>query len=480
MLLRAVLAVEDRQLRDRLARLLDRLGLWVSDRADIVAPDSHDFVFSDTFVADSDGRGIAARLRGLPDQPGLIVFRRVSGTAEDARLLSAGCYAILDADLTDDLLSSALSGLCQRRMAENLARLQAAEGVDPVDPRNLVSSAPAMGKVLETARRLANAGTPVLILGETGVGKERVARLIHDEGRRRHGPFVAINCAAIPADLAESELFGHEKGAFTGASRAHRGYFELAEKGTLFLDEVGELPLAAQAKLLRALQDQVIRPVGSDRTLSVDVRVVAATNRHLPSEIERGQFRADLYYRLGVVEMEIPPLRERPEDIPLLVQIYLRHHATILGRDIRGLTDEAGQAMAGYPWPGNVRELINVIERAVLLCVGDEIGLEDLPESIREAATKGGELPSASQSAVAGDTHAGSHIVFPSFWLNLPWKKVREELMMEGERAYLTALLTATGGRVGETAKRAGMSERSLFEKMRRHGLRKEDFRSGG
>jgi DNA-binding NtrC family response regulator len=303
-----------------------------------------------------------------------------------------------------------------------------------------------------------------LILGETGVGKEYLARAIHRDGPRRESPFVAVNCTALPEPLLESELFGHAPGAFTGAARAHRGFFELAHRGVLFLDEIGEMAAPLQAKLLRVLQDRVVQPLGSERSFQVDVRVLAATNRDLRTEMDAGRFRADLYYRLGVVSITVPPLRERREDVPDLVASHLEHFRLALGRPVRSVSDEALGLLVDHTWPGNVRELINVVERAVLLGAGDEIGLWDLPDLTEEgrAAEEGGPAPDEASQAEL---------------LERPLAEARDALVERFERTYLDTALRACGGRVGAAARRAGISERALFGKMRRYRLRKEDYR---
>jgi transcriptional regulator with GAF, ATPase, and Fis domain len=327
-----------------------------------------------------------------------------------------------------------------------------------------------MRAFMAVVERVADSDTTLLIEGETGVGKERLARAIHSESRRSKGPFVAVNCAAIPETLLESELFGHEEGAFTGATRARRGWFELAHGGTILLDEVSDLPLHLQVKLLRVLQEREIRPLGGEKTLSVDVRVVAATNVDLARAVERGDFRKDLYYRLGVVTLTLPPLRDRREDVPDLAQSYVEYYRTALGRGIEGIADDALESLVGYDWPGNVRELMNVIERAVLLTTASQITRADLPEAISRQSLAG------PLTSVAHDPGASADV--PADWLGRPWTEVRERALLGVERAYLRALLESASGRVGETAARAGMSPRSLYEKMKRHGLRKEDFRT--
>ncbi len=246
---------------------------------------------------------------------------------------------------------------------------------------NMVGEGPAFQSVLKGVQTVAPSDATVLILGETGTGKELVARAIHDLGQRSKGSFVKVNCAAIPATLLESELFGHEKGAFTGAAGQRIGRFELAHQGTLFLDEIGEMPLELQPKLLRAIQDHEFERVGGNRTIRTDARFVAATNRDLKQMVEENRFRADLYYRLHVFPINVPPLRERPEDIPLLTRFFVQKYASHMNRRIESIPAAVMEALAGYHWPGNIRELQNVIERSVLLTTGSALSLA-MPEVV--------------------------------------------------------------------------------------------------
>ena len=253
------------------------------------------------------------------------------------------------------------------------------------DPSGLTVNSDAMRRVVDLARRVAKVESTVLVTGESGSGKERIARLIHDESARAAGPFVGINCAAVTETLLESELFGHARGAFTGATKDRPGLFEAASGGTLFLDEVGEIPISMQVKLLRVLQEREVRRVGENRSRRVDVRVVAATNRGLEKDVETGRFRKDLYYRLKVVELKVPPLRERREDILPLARVLLADAARRLSRHTDGLSPQAADQLLRYTWPGNVRELENAMERAVALDDGGRVDVEDLPEEVRAA-----------------------------------------------------------------------------------------------
>jgi formate hydrogenlyase transcriptional activator len=271
------------------------------------------------------------------------------------------------------------------------SRIERAEFVDAgcdwcaTEFDGIVGSSPALLAILDQVQIVAPTGSTVLIGGETGTGKELIARAVHDHSERSSGPFVKVNCAAIPAELLESELFGHERGAFTGAVAQRIGRFEAAHGGTLFLDEIGDMPLHLQTKLLRVLQEQEFERVGGGRTIRVDVRIVAATNRDLKGMVEENKFRADLYYRLAVFPMNVPALRERLEDIPLLTRYFVQKHARRMGRNIRRIPAQAMESLTSYDWPGNIRELQNVIERSVVLSNGPELHVA-LPESIGRPA----------------------------------------------------------------------------------------------
>jgi DNA-binding NtrC family response regulator len=330
---------------------------------------------------------------------------------------------------------------------------------------DFVSRSPAMRKFMSVAAKVADSDSSLLILGETGVGKERLARAIYAESRRSKGPFIAVNCAAFSESLLESELFGHEEGAFTGAVRSHRGCFELAHRGVIFLDEIAELPNHLQIKLLRVLQERQITRVGSEEPFEVDVRVMAATNRDPREEVKAKRLREDLFYRLNVVTLTIPPLRQRSEDIPDLVASYLAWLRPRVGRVVNSIAPDVMEALIHYSWPGNVRELINVIERAMLLCDGEQIHLIDLPDTIR--SPHDGTAGHVDRAASAGASP-----------FEKPLEAARREMIERFEKAYLAHHLKQCAGRVGDTAKRIGIEPRSLFDKMKRYGLRKEDFRN--
>ena len=310
----------------------------------------------------------------------------------------------------------------------------------------------------------------VLILGETGVGKERLARALHNEGKRSDKPFIVVNCGALPEGLLESELFGHEEGAFTGATRVRRGCFELAHSGTIFLDEIGEMPLHLQVKLLRVLDSREMQRIGSERLMAVDLRIIAATNRDLAEQVRDKGFRKDLYYRLNVVTLEIPPLRERLEDIPELARTYLAYQAPRIGCDVTEISERAMRMLRDYDWPGNVRELFNILERAILLCESDTIDLSDLSLEISKEQR-------FSHTFHGSGRDETTNVPLPGDWLNTPLKELRQQVFQQIEHQYIREVLVNSKGRIAQAAQQCGLNERALYTKMRQYHLRKEDFK---
>ncbi len=342
-------------------------------------------VVLDLVMPDLDGLGLLARLRQAGVATPVIVQTAHGGIDNVISAMRAGAVDFvvkpvgperLQVSLRNALATHALEGELQRMKRSRSGLLSF---------RDIVTRNSAMGVVLRTAEKAAASAIPVLIEGESGVGKELIARAIHGSGERRAKPFVAVNCGAIPDNLVESLLFGHEKGAFTGATERHTGKFLEASGGTLFLDEVGELPVAAQVKLLRAIQEGEIEPVGARRPVKVDVRLVSATNRNLMTDVKAGRFREDLFYRLHVFPITVPTLRERPEDIPDLVRHFLARFSAEEGKRIRVVSGEAVDMLQSYAWPGNVRQLENAVFRAVVLAEGDAIGVDEFPQIAGQA-----------------------------------------------------------------------------------------------
>jgi len=347
---------------------------------------------------------------------------------------------------------------------------------------------------MEEVHQVATSDTTLLILGETGVGKEHLAKAIHAEGPRSNGPFVAVNTAALPEQLLESELFGHEQGAFTGAIRARRGSFELAHGGTIFLDEIGDMPLHLQTKLLRVLQEYEIVPIGGEEPTWVDVRIIAATNKDLEQEIEQGRFRRDLFYRISVISLTIPPLNRRKEDILALIRNFISHYRKRIGRDVVGISDEAVTVMSQYAWPGNVRELMNVIERAMLLCRGDTITLKNLPEGILTGGNyeNGKKIPGSRYNDIPAvscrpEDEGGlqdkplcfrENVLFDAIdWEGKTLPQVTQDVLKQVEKIYIEQVLSKAKGRVGKAAELAGIHPRGLYNKMKQLGIHKEVYK---
>ena len=472
MILRITLSVQDSDLQSLLHKKLsssdvvvDRVrctrGAWER----IIRRGSDIIVASQSLIPTPLEQSFSL-LNELPEIPTTIVITQSRSAEAHAGLLAAGCDTVLYADLPQQQVVDVIEATIENRRQLVSRNPTDREPLEKPRLSDFISEGPEMKMFMQMVQRVVPSRTALLILGETGVGKEHLAKAIHTEGPYSAGPFIAINCAALPEQLLESELFGHEEGAFTGATRRRRGAFEIAHRGTLFLDEIGEMPLHLQAKLLRVLQDFEVRRVGGEQTLKVDVRVMAASNRDLEAHCKSHQFRSDLFYRLSVIELLVPPLRERHQDIPALAQRFISRIAPKIGRDICDISDSALHQLCQYEWPGNVRELSNVLERALLLCEGSQITLHDLPAGISGASHSG--LASHTDQVPLADT-----------WRDKTLPEVCREVFEQVERDYLTMVLTETGGRVGLTAKRAGIHPRGLYEKMKKHRLNKIDFRSG-
>ncbi|RMG02499.1 MAG: sigma-54-dependent Fis family transcriptional regulator [Nitrospirae bacterium] len=322
--------------------------------------------------------------------------------------------------------------------------------------RELIGESPVMNELLEKMKMIAETDETVLITGETGTGKELAARTIHRFSRRDKGPFIAVNCPAIPENILESELFGYKRGAFTSATSDKKGLFEAADGGTIFLDEIGDIPLSVQSKLLRVLQEKEFKPLGDTDSVKVDVRVIASTNQDIEKKIHEGSFRDDLYYRLNVISLRMPSLSERQEDIPLLAEYFLIEYAVEYGKNIKGFTDQALDYLKSRRWPGNVRELQNVIKRAVVFEKGAYIG-----KSVLQESSPGDEL------------HGGIN----SGLLGLDYKTAREKVITEFTREYVRNILKKTEGNVTHAARLAGIERQSLQHLIRRYGIDVSEFR---
>jgi DNA-binding NtrC family response regulator len=397
----------------------------------------------------TEGLDLLNRARSLPKPPVMVLMTAYGSEKVAVQAMKNGAYDYITKPLDLEKLDAVLTRALHSRKVETENRQLREELDKKFGLENIIGNSPVMVEIFDRIRQVAPSRATVLIEGESGTGKELVAQSLHMLSPRRNARFVAVHCAALSPQLLESELFGHEKGAFTGALERRIGRFEEASHGTIFLDEIGEIDAATQVKLLRVLGENVIQRVGGNQTIKVDSRVVAATNKNLRTLVREGKFREDLFYRLDVVPIELPPLRDRREDIPLLVHAFLREFARTNQRNVTGLSADAQEALLRYSWPGNVRELRATIERAVVLCRGERIGLRDLPPEVQGRPVPGG--GDGPRSTTSGNSAS----------LNL-------EAM---EKAFIEQALKLTDGNVTEAARLLGISRRTLHRKIKTYNL---------
>ncbi len=422
----------------------------------LVASQEFDVVVTDLKMPGADGFEVLRAVKARAPDTEVVMMTAYATVSDAVETMKQGAYDYLQKPFDPDDAARVVSRALERRRlrlrAETLRR--ELEGVYSF--HNLVGKSAPMQEVYRLLEKASKLDITVLLGGETGTGKDLAARAIHYNSGRKERRFVPVNCGALPSELFESELFGHARGAFTGASAAKAGLFEEAEGGTLFLDEIGELPPQLQVKLLRALQDKEIRRVGENRPVKVDVRLVAATNGDLKAQVAAGRFREDLFYRVHVFPVTLPPLRDRREDVQLLAQHFLDKHANALRREPAGFSPDALRALTGYPWPGNVRELENAIERAVAVAAGKRIQLRDLPPEVK--GTQEGAIP-------------------PDVLSKLPYREALDLARERVSRDYITTLLRELDGNVTKAAERAGVERETLHRLMKRYGIRSDDFR---
>jgi two-component system, NtrC family, response regulator HydG len=405
---------------------------------------SFDAVLMDVRMAGISGLEALEQIKGYNPSIPVLIMTAYSSVDSAVQALKGGAYDYLTKPLDFDVLRLTLErALDHSRLKTENETLRRRLPAD-FDTASIIGRSQAMRELLEMLAMVAPTEATVLVAGESGTGKELIAKALHFNSRRRKGTLVTVNCAALTETLLESELFGHEKGAFTGAERQRDGRFMQANKGTLFLDEIGEIAPAIQAKLLRAIQEREIQRVGGDRVLDVDVRIIAATNRELKAEVQAGRFREDLFYRLNVVTLTVPPLRERTEDVPLLAQHFLQRFAEKNRKPVKGFTPRSMDLLLKHEWPGNVRELENAVERAVILAQGEFLTERELPLSLSETVEAGNEIREDGRFGLAGET--------------------LESL----ERQAILATLEQAGGNKSETARILGITRATLHKKLKK------------
>lgn len=444
-----VLIVDDeKNAREGIARALQRgyttLLAENGPRAlEILGTEKVDAMLSDVRMPGMDGLVLLQRVLTRPHPPVCIMLTAYGSIDMAVEAMRRGAYSFMTKPINLDQLDITLKQALRTRDVEQENRSLREQLNSKYGLESIIGQSAAMQEVFDTIKQVADTRATVLIEGESGTGKELVAHAIHRLSSRAKGPFVAVHCAALSANLLESELFGHEKGAFTGATERRRGRFELADGGSLFLDEIGEIDAAIQVKILRVLEQRNFERVGGQETIETDTRLIAATNRNLREMMEQGKFREDLFYRLFVVVLRIPPLRERAGDIPLLIQHFLKTSAKDNNREIESITPDAMQVLQTYPWPGNVRELRNAVERMVVLSRNQRITLRDLPPEIRERA--GGNMATAAGGPALS--------------------------MEQAEKNLIVRALKASNGNRTKAAEQLGISRRTLHRKLNEYQL---------
>ena len=433
----------------------DSLGAWFRqdghrvdlaesgrDALRLVTANRYDIAFLDIKMPGMDGLELQARLAAADPELSVVLMTAYASVETAVKAMKNGAYDYIVKPFDPDDLSMLVKRAAEHRSlrAEN-QRLK--KSLESAAPALLLGASPAMRHVVDLVQSVAGSDSTVLITGESGTGKEVVARAIHAASARRYNPMVVVNCGALPEGILESELFGHEAGAFTGARARHKGKFESAEGGTVFLDEIGDVSPKVQVELLRVLEEKVVTRLGGTTPVPVDFRTIAATNRDLQAAVKEGRFREDLYWRLNVVHVHIPPLRERPEDVPVLAEQFLAKFAQSMSRRPMTFSSDALDALASYPWPGNVRELQNAIERAVVVGRGDVVTAADLPLRV----TKGTSSPGAAPGSLA-----------------------------EAERAHVQTVLDASGWNITKAARILDVDRVTLYNKIKKYDLKKPDI----
>lgn len=451
-----ILVIDDEEdMLENCSRILDRLGyeaLLESDGGKGVVrfEQEHPVVtLTDLRMPGMDGLEVLRTIRRIDPEALVILFTAFATVETAVEAVKEGAFDYIPKPFSADQLQVVIErALTQRRLLDENRRLRE-QLTETYRFENIVGRSRSMVQVYDLIKKVAASEANILIVGESGTGKELIARCIHANSSRAARAFIPIDCASLPEHLLESELFGHEKGAFTGAIATRRGLFEEANGGTSFLDEVGDIPLPLQAKLLRVLQERQVRRVGGNRFTDVDVRVICATHQNLADMVQQGNFREDLYYRLNVISLPLPPLRDRPGDTPLLAYHFLRKYAAQSGKKVKAIAPETLELLEAYPWPGNVRELQNVIERAVVLAEGEMVTPAELPANLR--------LPQKVPAAMVAD--------------HLGLKKAKRQWVEAFEREYLITLLKKHQGNISQAAKTAGVDRKTIHRLLKRYRI---------
>jgi two-component system response regulator HydG len=451
---RVLISDDDRSMCEMLEASLQRRDfeiVWrtsADEALEVLKSEEFDVVLADLQMPGVDGLELCRRItESRPDVP-VVVITAFGSMDTAVAALRAGAYDFVNKPIDTDTLSLLLERAVEHRKLLDRVRVLSQTVRSSQGFEDLIGASPAMRKVFDLMKRVADLDSSVLITGESGTGKELVARSLHRNSSRKESPFVAFNCTAVPESLLESELFGHVKGAFTDAKAARQGLFVQADKGTLLLDEIADMPLSLQPKLLRALEQRSVRPIGDNQEVPFDVRIIASTNRDIESMVAEGKFREDLFYRLNVITIELPPLRARENDVLLLAERFREQFAESTGKQIVGIATPAAKKLLSYPWPGNVRELRNCIERAVALTQYDKLVVEDLPDKI--------------------STYADDRLVVTS---NDPSELLT---MDEVERRYIVHILSTAGGNKTMAARILGLDRKTLYRKLEKYRIEAE------
>lgn len=447
----SILIVDDEpNTREGLGKFLESLGYDIhlagsaKEALDQIKKENPNVIVSDIRMPEMDGITLLHKVKEVAPRSSVILLTAYGSVENAVQAMKAGAFHYLTKPVNLDELEFVIKkALSSQNLERENIELKKELVQERYESETIIGPSSEMKKVLELARQVAQSESAVLIQGETGTGKELVAHLIHHQSSRKNSPFIAVHCAALTETLLASELFGHERGAFTGATERKIGRFERAHTGTLFLDEVADIPESMQVKLLRVLQEGEFERVGGTKTLKVDVRLIAATNKVLSEEVKQGRFREDLFYRINVILLEIPPLRNRKEDIKPLVDYYLKHFARVNNKKIDGISKEAFEALKDYSWPGNIRELRNIIERMVVLANGPQLALENVPNDIRSGT---------STTAIIGESS-------------------NEGNLRDMEKELIRKKLQEARGNKSKAAQALGISRRTLYRKIEEYQL---------